>query len=385
MHVIYCSISVHGTHRFIQFALLLMLASLLNAPNDNVHSPIFASFYFHTGSEFSWNTWIRCRHFLLQSAENFQITRIGESHLFAISALAFALWSACSSKWWKINFDDDFSCGGITNALHSINFRTEKELKWKKLLSAGIWMLVKNVGHIFSLSAKRNDQMRLVYSLILFSRLDSFTSLRHIISCAVRTLHVLRRMLFISGMPDKTTENWILIDIYYPRWEKYNARPKRVKVNGLLIIFDIWWSLKIIMKGCCLNTSCTWILPYQRSATRKFRDFFLIQSCFAYASHFPFQLFSFSSRIEHFFGVDRCRTGSLMPSDDYFYSQFLRQIKKLIYRRRCIASLSKQNFDALLMRILGRFYPAMSLFLQFSTTLIMAALHVSHFHHEIYK
>lgn len=162
MHIIYCSISVHGTHRFIQFALLRMLASLLNALNDTVHSPIFASFYFHSGSEFSFGAAI----FFFSLPKIFKLRALVKAIYLLFRPSHSALWSACSSKWWKINFDDDFSCGGITNALHSINFRTEKEMRWKKLVSAGIWMLVKNVGHISSLSTRTNDQMRLFSNTI---------------------------------------------------------------------------------------------------------------------------------------------------------------------------------------------------------------------------
>lgn len=141
------------------------------------------------------------------------------------------------------------------------------------------------------------------------------------------------------------------------------AQRERVKVNGLLIIFDIWWSLKIIMKGCCLNTSCTWIVSYQRSAARKFRRKNKINRALPTLYISRSKNFRFPLGSNNFSMLIDAEPAPSCHADDYFFSKFLRQNKKKhIYRRRCIASLNKQNFDALLMRILDRFSPAVSLF-----------------------
>lgn len=135
-------------------------------------------------------------------------------------------------------------------------------------------------------------------------------------------------------------------------------------------------SLKIIMGSCTSNTLCTWnkkIRIIHASPTHPFpvrKNFIFFPMLIDTDSPHPHQ-----SMITLFFF-------------SLYISLRLRNKKKIrTYRRRCIGSLNKQNFNALFM-CTSLVFPG-NVTLQFSTAFTMAAVHVacllSHFYHEIHK
>lgn len=174
MHIIYSFLSVHNTLRFIQFPLLLLpLWPLLNALTEKVGGIFIPIWIFGVAAppfSFSFPK-------ILNYAQR-------ADHLFAFSRLRISK-PKCGFpfKWWKINFDDDFSCGE-NNVLHK-SISGPNEMKERKLVpavrthmnSASIWRR--------SLCCQRKRMTNSVHPLLLKKEKKSRRIPRWlIISCA---------------------------------------------------------------------------------------------------------------------------------------------------------------------------------------------------------